>query len=254
MKEMNIQFHKTRPQNPFDDGAKARLHRMGLLRIDGSVDEATLNALSRAYSGLLFDDLCDTCQNSCEITEILRRLYEAAEQAEPRQKFLLICLQYDALSQPLPNPIWWISGDSEAERRNGGDRAMKGLLIYQPTSKSAPLADFIDGLDPRLREKILLRLYFLTQLEKPEMKEPHFKRFSIERYRDLWELRVKSKVLIRIIFCTLPNGDVLLLHGFVKRQKRDTMQALEQSIRILDALREHPERAVEYKIKEEKAS
>ena len=50
MKEMNIQFHKTRPQNPFDDGAKARLHRMGLLRIDGSVDEATLNALSRAYS------------------------------------------------------------------------------------------------------------------------------------------------------------------------------------------------------------
>ena len=81
--------------------------------IAGNVDEATLDALSRAYSGLLFDDLCDTCQNSCEITEILRRLYEAAEQAEPRQKFLLICLQYDALSQPLPNPIWWISGDSE---------------------------------------------------------------------------------------------------------------------------------------------
>lgn len=75
---------------------------------------------------------------------------------------------------------------------------MKGILIYQPTSKSAPLADFIDGLDPRLREKILLRLYFLTQLEKPEMKEPHFKRFSIERYRDLWELRVKSKVLIAV--------------------------------------------------------
>ena len=73
MKEMNIQFHKTRPQNPFDDGAKARLHRMGLLRIDGSVDEATLNALSRAYSGLLFDDLCDTCQNSCEITRSLSR-------------------------------------------------------------------------------------------------------------------------------------------------------------------------------------
>ena len=97
---------------------------------------------------------------------------------------------------------------------------MKGILIYQPTSKSAPLADFIDGLDPRLREKILLRLYFLTQLEKPEMKEPHFKRFSIERYRDLWELRVKSKVLIRIIFCTLPNGDVLLLQSRVRAKIR----------------------------------
>ena len=87
MKEMNIQFHKIRPQNPFDDGAKARLHRMGLLRIDGSVDEATLGALSRAYSGLLFDDLCDTCQNSCEITEILRRLYEAAERPNHGKSF-----------------------------------------------------------------------------------------------------------------------------------------------------------------------
>lgn len=131
---------------------------------------------------------------------------------------------------------------------------MKGILIYQPADKSAPLADFIDGLDPRLREKILLRLYSLTGLEKPELKEPHFKRFSLERYRDLCELRVKSKVLIRIIFCLLPNGNVLLLHGFIKRQKRDTMQALEQSIRVLDTLREYPERAVEYKIKEERAS
>ena len=137
MKEMNIQFHKTRPQNPFDDGAKARLHRMGLLRIDGSVDEATLNALSRAYSGLLFDDLCDTCQNSCEITEILQRVYEAAEQAEPRQKFLLICLHYDALSQPLPNPIWWISGDSEL----AGDFAERFICHLKKLSKAMEVTE-----------------------------------------------------------------------------------------------------------------
>lgn len=128
---------------------------------------------------------------------------------------------------------------------------MKGIYIYRPSGKEAPLADFIDALDPRLREKIILRLYTLTQTVKPELKEPHFKRFSLERYRELCELRVKSRVLIRIIFYLRPNGDILLLHGFVKRQKRDTMQALEQSLRILDALREHPERAVEYKIKEE---
>ena len=39
---------------------------------------------------------------------------------------------------------------------------MKGILIYQPTSKSAPLADFIDGLDPRLREKIPVSYTHLT--------------------------------------------------------------------------------------------
>lgn len=131
---------------------------------------------------------------------------------------------------------------------------MKGILIYKPPDRPSPIPAFIEDLDPRLREKILLRLYQLSQPEKPEMKEPHFKRFSLERYRNLCELRVKSKVLIRIIFYPCPNGDVLLLHAFVKRQKRDTMQALEQSLRILDALRENPERTVEYKIKEEKAS
>lgn len=96
-----------------------------------------------------------------------------------------------------------------------------------------------------------MQLYQLSKPHKPELREPHFKRFSLERYRDLCELRVKSKMLVRIIFYFCPNGQVLLLHGFIKRQKRDTMQALEQAIRILDALREPPERAVEYKIKEE---
>lgn len=128
---------------------------------------------------------------------------------------------------------------------------MKGIFIYQPQDKAAQLPAFIDGLDPRLREKIIMQLYQLSLPHKPELREPHFKRFSLERYRDLCELRVKSKVLVRVIFYYRPNGDVLLLYGFIKRQKRDTMQALEQALRILDALREHPERAVEYKIKEE---
>ena len=131
---------------------------------------------------------------------------------------------------------------------------MKGLFIYQHPGKSAALPDFIDGLDPRLREKIILQLYQLSLPRKPDLKEPHFKRFSLERYRDLCELRIKSKMLIRIIFLLCPNGDVLLLHGFDKRQTRDTMQALEQSLKILDAIREHPERAVEYIVKEEYAS
>lgn len=128
---------------------------------------------------------------------------------------------------------------------------MKGILVYQPPDKPAQLPEFIDSLDPRLREKIIMQLYQLSKPHKPELREPHFKRFSLERYRDLCELRVKSKMLVRIIFYFCPNGQVLLLHGFIKRQKRDTMQALEQAIRILGALREHPERAVEYKIKEE---
>ena len=32
---------------------------------------------------------------------------------------------------------------------------MKGILVYQPPDKPAQLPGFIDGLDPRLREKII---------------------------------------------------------------------------------------------------
>lgn len=130
---------------------------------------------------------------------------------------------------------------------------MKGILVYQPPGRASQVAAFIEDLEPGLREKIIRQLYRLTLPQKPEMKEPHFKRFSLERYRSLCELRVKTKLCVRVIFYPCTNGDTLLLYAFVKRQKRDTMQALEQSLRILDALREHPERTVEYKVREEGA-
>lgn len=59
-------------------------------------------------------------------------------------------------------------------------------------------------------------------------------------------------MLVRVIFTIRPNGEVILLHGFIKRQSRDTMQALEQSLNILARLRERPELAMEYIVKEEK--
>ena len=33
---------------------------------------------------------------------------------------------------------------------------MKGILVYRPPDEISPVADFIDGLEPRLREKIIL--------------------------------------------------------------------------------------------------
>lgn len=43
------------------------------------------------------------------------------------------------------------------------------------------------------------------------------------------------------------------LLDYLPKQRCLTMQALEQSLSILDALREHSERAVEYKVREEGA-
>ena len=68
---------------------------------------------------------------------------------------------------------------------------------------------------------------------------------SITRY----ELREKNKVLARIIF-TIRDGDIILLAPFIKRQPRDTMKALEQSLKMLADIRDAPEFAVNMKWEE----
>ena len=128
---------------------------------------------------------------------------------------------------------------------------MKDVLVYQPPGDPAQVALFIEGLDTRLREKLLRQIIPLPRMPPSILREPHYKHFTLERYRVFYEVRAKNGIAVRIIFTILPERKILLLYGFSKRQSRDTMRALEQSVRILAEFREHPEHAVEYKIKEE---
>ena len=130
---------------------------------------------------------------------------------------------------------------------------MKGISVYRPACRTPPAAAFIDSLEPRLREELLRQLITLPGTPPSALREPHYKHFAIEKYRDLYELRERGKLIVRVIFTYRTDGQILLLHGFVKQQSRDTLRALEQSLRALADLREHPEYAVEYKIKEETA-
>lgn len=128
---------------------------------------------------------------------------------------------------------------------------MKDINVYTPPERAAPVARFIDSLDPRLRDKLIRQLVTLPHTPRSTLREPHFKHFTLERYRDLYELRERGKVLVRIIFTIQPNGEILLLHAFIKRQSRDTMQALEQALNVLAQVRDRPELAAEYTVREE---
>lgn len=67
----------------------------------------------------------------------------------------------------------------------------------------------------------------------PLPKEPAVKHFTISKYSELYEVRARSKIMIRVTFTILKNGDILFLIPFVKRQPRDTMQALDSSLKLL---------------------
>ncbi len=128
---------------------------------------------------------------------------------------------------------------------------MDNIKVYKTPGMDSQVETFIQGLEPKLRDKLVWQIFRLSRTPPAGLKEPHYKHFSIEKYRDFYELREKNRIVIRIIFTMRPNGEVLLLHAFQKRQPRDTMQALERSLKLLSLLREHPEHAVEYTIKEE---
>ena len=87
MKETTNNCRASRAHNPFDDGARERLRRMGLLTETGSVEASALTALAHTFAGLLFDDLCDASQDYSGVQTELQQLFDAVDRAEPRQKF-----------------------------------------------------------------------------------------------------------------------------------------------------------------------
>ena len=56
------------------------------------------------------DNNMNNYQDDEQVREVVAQLLHTAEQADPAQKFLLICLQYDSIYRDLPDPVWWISG------------------------------------------------------------------------------------------------------------------------------------------------
>ena len=102
-----------RPRSPFDDSALERLRRMGLADADGRAAPDVMFIFARIFAGQFYDDLCDYYQNYEDVQELLDQIFDTVENAEPKQKFLLICLQYDGMFRDLPDPIWWISGQPE---------------------------------------------------------------------------------------------------------------------------------------------
>ncbi len=128
---------------------------------------------------------------------------------------------------------------------------MRALKVYCRPGQTPPLAAFLGSLDGRLAEKTIRQIFRLADMPVAMMKEPHVKHFVIERYSQLYELREKNRILVRIIF-TIYDGDILFLAPFIKRQKRDAMQALEASLNMLADVRADPAFAVNfYDLKEE---
>lgn len=63
---------------------------------------------------------------------------------------------------------------------------MRAIKVYCPPGAEPPLYAFIDALDGKLKAKLLWQIFRLRNLSACELKEPHFKHFSLERYSQMY--------------------------------------------------------------------
>lgn len=94
---------------------------------------------------------------------------------------------------------------------------MENIKVYKPPGCGSQVEAFIEGLEPKLRNKLVTQIFRLSRTPLAGLKEPHYKHFCIEKYRELYELRERNRIVTRIIFTVQPSGEVLLLHACANR-------------------------------------
>lgn len=88
-------------------------------------------------------------------------------------------------------------------------------------------------MNGKIKAKFMFQLSYIMD-ERNGFVEPYVKHFSMERYRQMYEIRVKaSERMMRIIFYE-KNGEIILLHAFYKHDRKDTEKALETAHNILE--------------------
>ena len=122
---------------------------------------------------------------------------------------------------------------------------MRKIYIYKNDAAKGQVDTFIKTSNIKIRKKFDFLLRYIAD-ERNQFKEPYVKHFSIEKYKRLYELRLKAAgTMVRIIFYNI-DDNIILLNAFIKKDKRDTEQALEHALKLIEHLDRVAETPVDY--------
>ena len=111
---------------------------------------------------------------------------------------------------------------------------MRKIYAYTKDNRSS-VEEFIKATNDKIKEKLIFQLSYIRDESNPFC-EPYVKHFSMERYRKMYELRLKAaETMIRIIFYE-HDGEIVFLHAFHKRDRKDTDRGLETALKILESI------------------
>ena len=98
------------------------------------------------------------------------------------------------------------------------------IKFYQTNNGRFPVQEFIRKLDERTEAKVLDSIKILSE-SGPYLKPPYMKKLL----PNLYELRIKSQVAIRIFYSPKTNR-YYLLHAFIKKSDKTPTKELRIAI------------------------
>jgi len=100
--------------DPFDGSARERFAHMGLLDSSGSFRIKHMVIFTNIFTGLFYSDLCDFHEEVEDRLTVFEMFRTLCDRGDYHHMYLLMSIQYDYMGKPLPDPVWWLAGDSEA--------------------------------------------------------------------------------------------------------------------------------------------
>ena len=103
--------------------------------------------------------------------------------------------------------------------------------FYKKENGDIPVMDFLLSLEPKMRAKAFSEIELLEK-HGTNLREPYTKPLKGDKYKNLFELRVKFSSDISRIFCfTFKNNTFVLLNGFLKKTEKTPKRELEKAIK-----------------------
>ena len=108
------------------------------------------------------------------------------------------------------------------------------VIFYERENGEIPVKKFLNSLPEKHKAKSYWEIKLLKQYGIT-LREPYTKPIMGDKYKGLWELRIKFASNISRIFYFIPSGKTfILLHGFLKKTQETPEQELEKAKKYMD--------------------
>ena len=111
------------------------------------------------------------------------------------------------------------------------------IIFYEKENSQNPVKEFLKSLPKKHSAKAYWSIELLEKFGT-NLTEPYIKPIKSDKYKGLWELRIKFASDISRIFYFMPVGNTfVLLHGFVKKTEGTPVGELEIAKRYMEDYR-----------------